>query len=93
MWTINEVTGQLETQFQGKLMSEPGAILNNMKGTEYRLTSIELPKGKIVSARIYEKSYKHGVVVGQKYLCTATQYDDKNGVAQIDIIISHLTIP
>lgn len=91
MWSINAVTGQQEATFQAVLNGEAGQVLQNSKGTEYRIVPITLPNGKSRSARIYEKNFAKGVTVGQSYLCTATKYADTNGEEQVDIVMSALT--
>jgi hypothetical protein len=91
MWTKNSVTGQLETTFQGVLVSIGETKNANSNGTLFRIGSVELPTGKVVSCRIYEKNLAHGMEVGESYRCRATKYADKDGVIQVDIVMSHLT--
>jgi hypothetical protein len=94
MWTINPVSKQLETTFQGILMSVAPAPQTNSNGTEFRVGSVKLPTGKTVSCRIYEKNYNRpegNMTIGESYRCTATQYKDTNGNPGIDVTMSHLT--
>lgn len=90
MWKTNSVTGQLQTEFKGQLISVSEIIHENKNGTEYRIGTVKLPSSKIVSCRIYEKNYASGMQVGVYYLGTATQYKDANGTIQIDILVSNL---
>lgn len=91
MWTVNEVTNQLEQVFQGKLVSVSENAQENSNGTEFRVASVQLPSGKTVSCRIYEKNFAYGMKIGESYRSTATQWKDANGAIQIDILMSHLT--
>ena len=91
MWTKNSVTGQLETSFQSKLVSISDRIVENSNGTQFRVATCELPNGKQVSCRIYEKNFAYGMNVGTSYLTKATQYADANGEVQVDLTMSHLT--
>jgi hypothetical protein len=91
MWTKNQVTGQLETSFQSKLVSLSERVVENTNGTQFRIATCELPNGKQVSCRIYEKNFSYGMSVGTSYLTKATQYADANGEIQVDITMSHLT--
>lgn len=91
MWTVNPQTKQLETTFQGTLESVSKTAQKNTNGTEFRVGSVKLPSGKVVSCRIYEKNYGHGMTIGESYRCTATQYKDAAGALAIDVVMSHLT--
>lgn len=91
MWTLNPVTKQLEQVFQGKLVSVSQNVLENANQTAFRVASVQIPNGKIVSCRIYEKNYAYGMNTGETYRCVATQYKDSSGAIQIDILMSHLT--
>jgi len=90
-WSKNPVTGQLETSFQSKLVSVSDRIVENSNGTQFRVATCELPNGKQVSCRIYEKNFAYGMTVGTSYLTKATQYADANGEVQVDLTMSHLT--
>lgn len=92
MWTKNSVTGQLETSFQSKLVSVSDRVVENTNGTQFRIATCELPNGKQVSCRIYEKNFSYGMSVGTSYLTKATQYADANGEVQVDLTMSHLTV-
>lgn len=91
MWTSNPVTKQLEQVFQGKLVSVSQNVLTNENSTAFRIGSVQIPNGKAVSCRIYEKNFAYGMNIGESYRCVATQYKDSSGVIQIDILMSHLT--
>lgn len=93
MWTLNPVTKQLEQVFQGKLVSVSQNVLTNANAnqTAFRVASVQIPNGKIVSCRIYEKNYAYGMNTGESYRCVATQYKDSSGAIKIDILMSHLT--
>mgnify|MGYP003525700979 CR=1 FL=1 len=82
---------QTEFRFNATLISVSDNILENSNGTEFRICSIKLPNGKVVSGRVYEKNLSHGMTPGTDYLCTARPYADTNGVEQVDITVSHLT--
>jgi hypothetical protein len=91
MWNINAVTGQLQSQFLGTLVSIGETKLSNSNGTVYRIAAVKLPNGKTVSARVYEKNFAHGMSEGAQYMCTATKYTDVSGNPAIDVTMSHLT--
>lgn len=91
MWTKNAVTGQLETSFQAKLVSLSDRVVENSNGTQFRIGTCELPNGRQVSCRIYEKNFSYGMSVGSSYLTKATQYADAHGQVQVDLTMSHLT--
>jgi hypothetical protein len=91
MWTKNAVTGQLETSFQAKLVNLSDRVVENSNGTQFRIGTCELPNGKQVSCRIYEKNFSYGMSVGTSYLTKATQYADANGEVRVDLTMSHLT--
>ena len=88
----NEVTGQLQTNFPGKLISIGTTILElkNDKKTKYRVATIEFNdanhKAQRVTSLVYESNFAHGMVIGEIYNCTAS-YDPKQGVL---ITTSHL---
>lgn len=90
-WTKNSVTGQLETSFQAKLVAVSDRVVENTNGTQFRIGTCELPGGKQVSCRIYEKNYSYGMNPGTSYLTKATQYADANGELHVDVTMSHLT--
>ena len=90
----NSVTGQLEANFNAKLISIGENFLTNTKGVKYKVGTIEFTnaQNKVVqkSARIYEKNLSYGMSVGQSYLCTVSRYQDASGSTQYDIKCSHL---
>ena len=90
----NSVTGQLEANFNAKLISIGENFLTNTNGVKYKVGTIEFAnaQNKVVqkSARIYEKNLSYGMPVGQSYLCTVSKYIDSAGATQYDIKCSHL---
>ena len=90
----NSVTGQLEANFNAKLISIGENFLTNTNGVKYKVGTIEFTnaQNKVVqkSARIYEKNLSYGMTVGQSYLCTVSKYQDASGSTQYDIKCSHL---
>ena len=90
----NSVTGQLEANFNAKLISIGENFLTNTNGVKYKVGTIEFTnaQNKVVqkSARIYEKNLSYGMPVGQSYLCTVSRYQDASGSTQYDIKCSHL---
>ena len=90
----NSVTGQLEANFNAKLVSIGQNFLTNINKVKYKVGTIEFTnaKGELVqkSARIYEKNLSYGMPVGQSYLCTVSKYQDASGSTQYDIKCSHL---
>ena len=90
----NSVTGQLEANFNAKLISIGENFLTNTNGVKYKVGTIEFTnaQNKVVqkSARIYEKNLSYGMPVGQSYLCTVSKYQDASGSTQYDIKCSHL---
>ena len=90
----NPVTGQLEANFNAKLVSVGENFLSNSNGVKYKVGTIEFTnaQNRIVqkSARIYEKNLSYGMPVGQSYLCTVSKYTDSTGATQYDIKCSHL---
>ena len=90
----NSVTGQLEANFNAKLVSIGENFLTNTNGVKFKVGTIEFTnaKGTLVqkSARIYEKNLSYGMPVGQSYMCTVSKYQDASGSTQYDIKCSHL---
>jgi hypothetical protein len=88
-WTQNEVTGQLQANFNAKLVSVGEKVLPNSNGKEYVLCNIQLESGKTISGRMYTANVAKldPETIGMSVLCTATQY----GENQLDITVSHLT--
>ena len=90
----NSVTGQLEANFNAKLISIGENFLTNINNVKYKVGTIEFTnaQNKLVqkSARIYEKNLSYGMPVGQSYLCTVSKYQDASGNTQYDIKCSHL---
>ena len=90
----NSVTGQLEANFNAKLLSVGQNFLTNSNGIKYKVGTIEFKnaQGALIqrSARIYEKNLSYGMPVGQSYLCTVSKYQDVSGTTQYDIKCSHL---
>ena len=90
----NSVTGQLEANFNAKLISIGENFLTNINNVKYKVGTIEFTnaQNKVVqkSARIYEKNLSYGMSVGQSYLCTVSRYQDASGSTQYDIKCSHL---
>ena len=90
----NSVTGQLEANFNAKLINIGENFLANSNNVKYKIGKIEFTNAKGVlvqkSARIYEKNLSYGMPVGQSYLCTVSKYQDTSGATQYDIKCSHL---
>ena len=90
----NSVTGQLEANFNAKLISIGENFLTNSNKVKYKVGMIEFTnaKGELIQriARIYEKNLSYGMPVGQSYLCTVSKYVDTAGATQYDIKCSHL---
>ena len=90
----NSVTGQLEANFNAKLIRIGENFLTNIIGVKYKVGMIEFTnsKGDLVqrNARIYEKNLSYGMPVGQSYLCTVSKFQDASGNTQVDIKCSHL---
>ena len=90
----NSETGQLEANFNAKLISIGENFLTNINNVKYKVGVIEFTnaQNKVVqkSARIYEKNLSYGMPVGQSYLCTVSKYQDASGSTQYDIKCSHL---
>ena len=90
----NSVTGQLEANFNAKLISIGENFLTNINGVKYKVGMVEFTnvKGELIqrSARIYEKNLSYGMTVGQSYLCTVSKYIDSAGATQYDVKCSHL---
>ena len=90
----NSVTGQLEANFNAKLINIGENFLTNINNVKYKVGKIEFTnaKGALVqkSARIYERNLSYGMPVGQSYLCTVSKYIDSAGATQYDVKCSHL---
>lgn len=90
----NSVTGQLEANFNAKLVNIGENFLTNTNGVKYKIGTIAFTnaKGALVqkSARIYERNLSYGMPVGQSYLCTVSKFQDASGATQYDIKCSHL---
>ena len=90
----NSVTGQLEANFNAKLISIGENFLTSINNVKYKVGMIEFTnaKGELIqrSARIYEKNLSYGMPVGQSYLCTVSKYQDASGSTQYGIKCSHL---
>ena len=90
----NSVTGQLEANFNAKLINIGENFLTNINNVKYKVGKIEFTNAKGVlvqkSARIYERNLSYGMPVGQSYLCTVSKYQDASGSTQYDIKCSHL---
>ena len=90
----NSETGQLEANFNAKLISIGENFLTNINNVKYKVGVIAFTnaQNKVVqkSARIYEKNLSYGMPVGQSYLCTVSRYIDSAGATQYDIKCSHL---
>ena len=90
----NSVTGQLEANFNAKLINIGENFLTNTNGVKYKVGIIEFTnaQNKVVQkgARIYERNLSYGMPVGQSYLCTVSKYQDASGSTQYDIKCSHL---
>ena len=90
----NSVTGQLEANFNAKLISIGQNFLTNINNVKYKVGTIEFTnaQNQVVqkSARIYEKNLSYGMPIGQSYLCTVSRFIDSAGATQYDIKCSHL---
>lgn len=87
---VNEVTGQTETQFQGKLISIGDQVMENSNGKEYLVGTVQFENSREEqvqrSAIINKKNFDYGMEVGNTYLCRAV-----NGEQGVLISVSHLT--
>lgn len=73
-----------------KTISEKLFVLNNEKGTQYRLGTAYFEKqNTTASVRIYEANFVRGMEVGKKYLCVVRPYT-KDGERRYSITMSHL---
>jgi hypothetical protein len=88
----NTLTGNMEANLGGKLISISSEVRTNKNGTDYRLANIEIVKadGKkaVVTSIVYEKNFSYGMQVGQTYLTTATL--TPNGPSPVLFTTSHL---
>ena len=87
---LNKTTGVEEKVFGGKLVSISENALTNVNGKNYKVASIDFEdtngKERRATALCYEGNYKHGLEIGQQYVCVATPTDQ--GVI---VKMSHLT--
>ena len=88
-WKQNETTGNYEANFSAKLMSVSDKTFasNNEKGTLYRAVTIQLENGNSFQGIMYESNYKHGVTIGNSYLCRAINSGKDENVL---LTVSHL---
>lgn len=93
VFKTNEVTGQKEADLTVTLKSIGENILENSKGTKYRIATVEYPNkdGELVTrtARIYEKNVQKNPVLGEDYLATLTMWRE-NGQIKTDLVVSTL---
>ena len=88
-WKQNEMTGNYEANFSAKLMSVSDRTFEskNEKGTLYRAVTVQLENGNSFQGIMYESNYKHGVTIGNSYLCRAINSGKDENVL---LTVSHL---
>jgi hypothetical protein len=84
------------SKFTAKLISVSKEAKPNANGKLVRRCTVEYTApatGEVVqrAGRIYEANFAYGMEIGQSYATTAQPWIDRNGNAQVDIIMSHLT--
>lgn len=95
-FVTNEVTGNKEASFSGKLVSVGETVLEskNENKTPYRVGTIEFEDAqgntKQRSCMIWESNYKYGMQVGNSYLCKAVIVNGDEGPGVL-LYASHLT--
>jgi hypothetical protein len=86
----NQQTGAQEANFTAKLISMSEKVLTNVNQKNYKVGTIEFKdineETQRTSCFIFEGNFKHGMVIGESYLTTATLTDQ--GVI---CRVSHLT--
>ena len=87
-WTRNELSGQLQANFNAVLESVGDTTLENSNGTKFRIANVTLPNGKTTTGRMYETTLEKtvSIPIGKPVSCIATQYDN-NGKTVVDIIV------
>jgi hypothetical protein len=79
VWTVNEVTGNPETNFTGTFKGLASELRQNSNGKGYYLATVEFEnaqgKNQTATCRINEANYKYGMEEGKDYLCTAEKTD------------------
>lgn len=88
---INPVTNRPEAKFSAKLITLSAKTLENSKGTNYKVATIEFVDDDGVLQRtsgfVFEGNYSKGMKIGETYLATAAIMD--NGQDAL-IQVSHL---
>ena len=89
--TFNEVTGEREFLFNGKLLKIADKTLENANSKAYKIVTLgfNLPTGEEVerSAICYASNYEKGIELGKDYLCNLSFDVDENP----QIRMSHLS--
>ena len=92
---FNTVTQTVNYQVTAKLLSVSDNVLENIKGTQYRLCTISFKDAKDVehrvTASIFENNFKYGMKVGQEYLTTINPAkNEETGKTDLYFSVSHL---
>lgn len=78
----NEVTGKIDLNFAGKLLTLGKEVRENSNKTKYVLGTLGFtyPSGAeaVVTTQIFEKNLQYGLTVGDTYLSTMSQDDEGN---------------
>ena len=90
-FTINEVTGLPQANFNAKVISISNQTKTNKNGKEYHVATISFVDKDAVeqkcSALIYKGNFDKGMEIGNDYITTVTIMPD----GQPLITVSHLT--
>ena len=92
---FNTTTNKVNYQVSAKLLSISKDVRENVKGTQYRLCTIEFKDGNgkthRVTASMWEKCYAYGVEVGNSYLTTINpELNAETGKTDLYFSVSHL---
>jgi len=92
---FNTVTNSVNYQVTAKLLTVSDNVLENIKGTEYRLCTIAFKdangKEHRVTASIFENNFKYGMEVGREYLTTINPAkNEETGKTDLYFSVSHL---
>lgn len=92
---FNATTNKVNYQLSAKLISVSNDVRENSNGTQYRLCTIEFKdgNGKVhrATASMWEKSFQHGVEVGNSYLTTINpELNAETGKTDLYFSVSHL---
>lgn len=89
----NPVTGSMECNFNGKLLSiNEDTVLENKNGTMYRIAQVEFKNSngdlEKTSVQLYESNYEKGLEIGQTYICTMVITDREEPLLFISPLIA-----